>query len=179
MSQDRTDFVRIGTVTLTAYYERELKNSLPTVATEYSFADRQIHINSKAGNITITGVLDRIELLNKVDMNVRIIDYKTGRARSRNEIEGKTARADADYKRQLIFYQLLTDIDRNFPYRVKETALAFIDDDHRFTKEIFVISPDEVTQLTLLIEQVYQRMLDLDFHHIDNPQRPPCEYCHL
>jgi len=38
---------------------------------------------------------------------LNVIDYKTGRPKSRNEIEGNTKNSNGDYKRQLVFYNLL------------------------------------------------------------------------
>lgn len=157
--------------------KKNLKSVTPTVAVEYSFAPHHVTVPSEYGPIQITGILDKLELLDPQANTVRVIDYKTGRARSRNEIEGKTAAADEDYKRQLIFYQLLAEMDPQFPYKVKETALAFVDDAGRFPIEAFTISKEEVNDLKQLIQEVYGQMLQLQFPHHEDPNRPPCEFC--
>lgn len=173
------DFYRTGTGVLTSYYEQHLQGVTPTVAVEYSFANHHVTLPTPAGEVQLTGVLDKLELIDAADRAVRVIDYKTGRARSRNEIEGKTASADEDYKRQLIFYQLLAELDPHFPYKVVETGLAFVDDDGRFPIETFTITREETEDLKGLIQEVYSQMLNLEFPHIDDPKRPPCEFCNL
>lgn len=180
MSQTEfADFLRIGTQTLTNYYEKNLKTVSPTVAVEYSFDHHHVTIPSEQGDIWITGRLDKLELIDPQTNAIRIIDYKTGRARSRNEIEGKTVKADEDYIRQLRFYQLLADTDKQFPYKSVETGLAFVDDDGRFPIETFTITKEEVEDLRELIKQVYAQMLDLQFPHHEDPNRPPCEFCDI
>ncbi len=173
------DFWRIGKQVLTAYYEKHLRAVVPTVAVEYNFQSHHVVLPSPKGDIYLTGILDKLELIDGPTNAVRVIDYKTGRARSRNEIEGKTARQDEDYKRQLIFYQLLGNLDKQFPFKIVETGLAFVDDDGRFPIEKFTISKEEVNDLKELIKQVYIQMLNLEFPHIEDPNRPPCEFCSL
>jgi DNA helicase-2/ATP-dependent DNA helicase PcrA len=172
-------FLKEGTFILTRYYERHLQAVTPTVAVEYSFAPHHVVIPNDGDPIAITGILDKLELVDPQNNEIRVIDYKTGRARSRNEIEGKTATADADYKRQLIFYQMLSELDQQFPYKVVETGLAFIDGDEKFPIEKFVITKEEVEDLKQLIREVRKQMLDLEFPHIEDPKRPPCEFCDL
>ncbi len=172
-------FLRKGTTVLTHYFETHLRSVNPTVDVEYGFDTHHIVIPSPEGDINITGKLDKLELIDGPSKTVRIIDYKTGRARSRNEIEGKTVSADEDYKRQLIFYQMLCELDKQFPYKVKETGLAFVDDDERFTTEIFEITKEETKDLKELIKTIYAQMLSLEFPHIEDPNRPPCDFCDI
>lgn len=176
---EQEDFLRVGTKVLNSYYDKQLARVTPTVAVEYSFAPHHVTLPSPQGEIVLTGIVDKLELINPKTNSVRAIDFKTGRVRSRNEIEGKTATADEDYKRQLVFYQMLSELDRQFPYRMVETALAFVDDDCRFTVEKFTISREEVESLKDLIRNVYAEMLKLEFPHFDDPKRPACDFCSL
>lgn len=178
-AKELADFDKLGRSVLTKYYEKNLRAVTPTVAVEYSFDPHHVTIDSPDGPIFISGRLDKVELLDPSSNSVRVIDYKTGRARSRNEIEGKTASADEDYKRQLIFYQLLANTDRQFPYKVSETGLAFVDDNCRFPTELFTITKDEVNDLKQLIQNIYKQILSLEFPHFEDPKRPPCEFCNL
>lgn len=174
-----SDLSRKGIKVLTKYYEEVLPTTAPFVEIEYNLDSHHITLPSPDGDIWITGRIDKIEVVDPEAKTYRIIDYKTGRARSRNEIEGKSAKADQDYLRQLIFYQLLTDVDRQFPYRVVETGLAFVDRDLKFSTEKFVITKQQTAELKELIQQKYSEMLSLNFPHFENPNRPPCEFCHL
>lgn len=175
---DLRGFTLKGHKVLTSYYERHLRTVTPTVAVEYSFDSHHVTQKTAHGDIWLTGRLDKLELLDPTDNSVRVIDYKTGRAKTRNEIEGKTADADGNYKRQLVFYQLLADADKQFIYKVRETGLAFVDDDQRFNVEKFTISQDEVEDLRRLIDQVFGQMLNLEFPHVENPKRQ-CEFCDI
>lgn len=172
-------YLNLGTKVLTAYYEQNLRAVAPTVAVEYSFDPHHVTIENGENPILITGRLDKIELIEASSNSVRVIDYKTGKSKSRNEIEGKTAREDEDYKRQLIFYQLLAETDKQFPYKVTETGLAFVDDKCKFNREIFKISKDEVADLRDLIKVKYEEMLALEFPHYADPNRPKCEFCEI
>lgn len=176
---DFAAFLREGRATLTAYFEHHLRTVVPTVAVEYSFDDHHVTIPSTKGDIWITGRLDKLELLDVQTKSVRVIDYKTGRARTRNEILGLTAKQDEDYIRQLRFYQLLAQSDKQFPYKVTQTGLAFVDKEQKFSIESFTISKAEVEDLRQLIVDAYGQMQNLEFSHIEDPNREPCELCSI
>ena len=134
------------------------------VFTEKSFGTSltsQIHLD----DIALTGKADRIDLLNKKENSVKFIDYKTGKPKSRNEIEGNTQNSNGDYKRQLVFYKLLSELDKSFSYTVTETEIDFIEPDAKgdFHHEKFSISPPEVSDLKKLITYSVKSIHSLDF----------------
>jgi DNA helicase-2/ATP-dependent DNA helicase PcrA len=59
--------------------------------------------------IPLTGKIDRIDYDNSGKV-LRVVDYKTGKSKSRNEVEGKTKSGTGNYKRQLVFYALLLEL---------------------------------------------------------------------
>lgn len=65
---------------------------------ESEVAINGIYIND---NIFINGKIDMIAPINSNAFNV--YDFKTGKPKSRNEIEGLTKSSSGNYKRQLIF----------------------------------------------------------------------------
>ncbi|TSC67752.1 MAG: Uncharacterized protein CEO19_80, partial [Parcubacteria group bacterium Gr01-1014_73] len=77
--------------------ERELKGYLSrsdfprTIWNEYKIAGIPVKI-SAGREIILNGKLDKVELL--PDGSVNVVDYKTGRPKSRNEIEGKIKGGD-------------------------------------------------------------------------------------
>lgn len=159
--RERETFAHLGHTVLNQYLEK-VDASLPApLAVEYSFGPHQVLLNQ---SVPITGKLDAIEPIAGSN-KVRVIDYKTGSVRSRNEIEGKTESSDGDYKRQLVFYSLLAESDPSFPYTIGEVELRFIDDDCKFTTETFVITPEERRELASLIESIYGEITALNFHH--------------
>ena len=106
-----------------------------------------------------------IDLTNKKEKHVRFVDYKTGQPRTRNDIEGNTKSSNGDYKRQLVFYQLLADLDHSFDYKVTETELQFIEADkgNRFHSERFNITPAEVNDLKKVIREAMASIRSLNF----------------
>jgi DNA helicase-2/ATP-dependent DNA helicase PcrA len=154
-------YEKLGIEVLSGYYETKANDWIAPLATEYSFSPHNVLLD---GEIPITGKFDKVEPIKRSKL-VRVVDYKTGRAKSRNEIEGKTASADADYKRQLVFYAVLAEADPFFPYTIGEAALTFLDDHKRYTTEVFEISKQEKEELKELIRAVRSEMLLLHFDH--------------
>jgi DNA helicase-2/ATP-dependent DNA helicase PcrA len=101
---------------------------------------------------------------------VRVIDYKTGKPKSRNEIEGLTESAKntpggGGYKRQLIFYKLLLDHWQDGRYRMREGVLDFIEptEGGSYRQESFEILRDEVDALAGDIRRVAADIQTLAF----------------
>ncbi len=133
----------------------------------------------------INGKLDRIEFFEDgvpADSTalelVRVIDYKTGKPKSRNEIEGNTKSADGNYKRQLVFYKLL--LDKEGKRDMKDGVIQFIEPDDRGTmhREEFAVTPGEVKVLEKLVMDVAREILDLSFWE-KGCHDPDCKYCEL
>ena len=161
---DFKDRLAHGKKVLTAYYDHYEKEFTACLFTEKSFGTSltsQIHLD----DIALTGKVDRIETTNEKEKHVRVIDYKTGKPKTRNEIEGNTKNSDGDYKRQLTFYQLLSELDKSFLYEVKETQIDFIEPDaqNNFHRENFIISDKDVTELKKLIKDSVSQIRDLNF----------------
>ncbi len=141
--------------------------------------------------IPLGGKIDKIEMVsenseqetgnNGGGRKVRVVDYKTGNPKSRGEIEGKTAQSNGDYKRQLVFYKLLADLDKTFKLTVSEAELDFVEPDRttgKFKKEIFIISGTEVEELKKVIQRVWKDILNLKFPRTTDVKKhcPRCEW---
>jgi DNA helicase-2/ATP-dependent DNA helicase PcrA len=130
-------------------------------------------------DIPLIGRIDRIDWIDKKDRTVRVVDYKTGRSRSVNEIEGKTKSAGLSerelslpesirgpYKRQLVFYKLLCDLDQSFTPNVAEGVFDFVQPDDitgKFTQRSIDITPEDVGHLKNLIREVMAEIRSLKF----------------
>lgn len=129
--------------------------------------------------IPLGGKIDKIEDLD--GKFARVIDYKTGAAKSRSEIEGKTGKSNGDYKRQLVFYKLLADLDQTFKLTVSEAELDFVEPDRstgKFKKERFTITEAEVEELKKVIKAVWKDILDLKFPRTTDVKKhcPRCQW---
>lgn len=130
-------------------------------------------------DIHLTGRIDRIDWIDKKNRTVRVIDYKTGRSRSLNDIEGKTKSANLSeremllpesirgpYKRQLVFYKLLCDLDQTLNLNVIEGVFDFVQPDDKtgkFTQRSIQISAEEVGLLKNAIRDVMKEIRSLSF----------------
>ncbi|TSC93227.1 MAG: DNA helicase II / ATP-dependent DNA helicase PcrA [Candidatus Berkelbacteria bacterium Licking1014_7] len=142
--------------------------------TEFNFRPH----NVRFGSIPLTGKIDKIEWLDKRKNLVRVIDYKTGQAKSRNEIMGLTKKRDRNYLLQLQFYWLLGELDHRFftKWKIGETAIEFLDENYRFAKHIFSFDKNEMKDFKKQIIDVWQNIQALKFDHRETPGKP-CQWC--
>lgn len=134
--------------------------------------ENELHVRGVLldGDVLLTGKIDRLDCLSDRCTDVRVIDYKTGRPRSRNEIEGLTKSArtqpgSGGYKRQLVFYKLLLDRWQNGRYHMREGVLDFIEptDGGTYRSEAFTIGHDETDALADEIRRIAQEIRTLAF----------------
>jgi DNA helicase II / ATP-dependent DNA helicase PcrA len=129
-------------------------------------------------DIHLTGRIDRVDWLDKEKRLVKVIDYKTGKAKSDNYIEGKIVSAGLSereqqlpesirgpYKRQLLFYKLLTDLDESFIPMVTEGEFDFVEPNSRgkLIKRSFLLKKEDVDELKELISEVMKEIRELKF----------------
>lgn len=122
------------------------------------------------GDIRLTGKVDKLECLDERCGEVRVVDYKTGKPKSRNEIEGLTKSAQdtpggGGYKRQLVFYKLLLDRFMEGKYRMREAMLDFIEpnDSGTYKREVFTVSDADARALEVEVRRVIGEITELAF----------------
>ena len=144
-----------GRPVLTDYYQHYQNDFNGHCFTEHDFK----FYNARLGDIPLTGKIDKIELLD--GKNVNVVDFKTGKPDSKY----KELSQEGDYFRQLVFYKLLCQHSVGFPYHVQSGTIDFIEKDNRgnFKKIDFQITDDHVAQLSKLITDTYQKILNLEF----------------
>ena len=128
------------------------------------------------GAVPLTGKLDRLDM--KIDGSILVIDYKTGKARSENDIKGLTKNSTGDYYRQLIFYKLLLKKDGR--YTMSEAALHFVEPNEKgdIITRRFTISDAEVEALEAELVSAAQAIADGSaFAAACDPAA--CDYCDL
>lgn len=189
---DQQTVLERGTKALTGYYNQYKKTFVPPLVNELSI--RGVLLDSKNSRfvppLRLVGQIDKIELLeeNGDKKMVRVVDYKTGRPRTRNEILGKTRGSDGNYWRQLVFYKLLLDRWDNGKYQVAEGELDFLEPapmlgsgkpaSGKYRREIFAVTSEDTVALAVTIRQVASEILSLDF--LDRGcHKPDCQFCTL
>lgn len=151
-TQEYTRLHEKGFATLMAY-TAHLATQLPMITKE----EFKIRAHLPTGipelpELVLTGNIDRIDI-GEDGKAFRVVDYKTGKAKSRNVIEGKTKDADGGYKRQLVFYALLLSLYEDERYRCREGVLSFVEPDGKgnIKEEQFTVTDDEIAELKAAI----------------------------
>ncbi|MCA9357487.1 ATP-dependent helicase [Candidatus Nomurabacteria bacterium] len=129
--------------------------------------------------LILTGKLDRID----IDENgkaVRVVDYKTGKPKSRNVIEGNTKDSDGGYKRQLVFYALLLSLYDDDRYQCREGVLSFVEPDAKgvIKEESFVVTDEEIAELKVSIIEATREIISGQFLN-QTCDDSKSDYCHL
>lgn len=128
--------------------------------------------------IRLTGAIDKIEILDDAG-HVNVVDYKTGKPKTRGEIEGSTQASNGDIKRQLTFYNLLLDLYKEGEKFIMVSGdIDFVEPDEkgRYKKEHFEIVPEDITELRAVITKTAEEILSLSFWNsfCDDAE---CEFC--
>ena len=168
-----------GLTALMAYLP-QLKNSLGhSVRTEY-----HIRATLETGivdfpEVTLKGNFDRLDF-SEDGRAIRVVDYKTGKAKTKGQIEGKTKGSDGRYKRQLVFYALLLSLQKDQNFHCKLGQLAFVEPDKKgiLREEEFMITETEINDLKKAIIEATKAVITGSCLEI--PCDPKvCEHCHL
>ena len=131
------------------------------------------------GDIPLTGRIDRFDWIDAEKKLVRVVDYKTGGVKTVGDIEGTTVAAQlsereqqlppsirGQYKRQLLFYKLLTDLDPSFTATVTTGTFEFIEpqkESGTFVTRQFELHEQDVAYLATLITEVMKEIRELRF----------------
>ncbi len=168
----KEDYRVRGVAALKGYYDTYEKTWTHPILPEFPIKGIEL-----TPDILLTGVIDKLELLDALN-HVAVTDYKTGKTKSRNEIEGKTRAADVGYYRQLVFYNLL--LNKSGKYKMQEGIIDFVEpsESGKYKKEVFEIGPAEVADLEVLIKDTADKILNLAFWN-DTCGEPDCEWCGL
>jgi DNA helicase II / ATP-dependent DNA helicase PcrA len=130
------------------------------------------------GDIRLTGQIDRVDLVDPEQHIVQVIDYKTGRSRTINEIEGKVGTTEYSerelqlpesirgwYKRQLVFYKLLLELDKSFTGKIIHGTFEYVEpeDSGKYVTRDIILDDEAVRELKNLIQQVITEIRELKF----------------
>ncbi|PCI90136.1 hypothetical protein COB18_01730 [Candidatus Kaiserbacteria bacterium] len=129
--------------------------------------------------LRVRGELDKVEIHSD---GVTVIDYKTGKPKSRNHLLGNTKAKDSgNYFRQLVFYKMLLDLDGRFV--MKRGAIDFIQpkDNGKYIFEEFDITGADVDVLIKEIQKISTEILTMSFweERCADHKKGDCEYCAL
>ena len=158
---DFQESLKKGERTLGGYYRQYAKKWPDHIINEFNIRGILLTVGIK-----LNGKIDKLEL-SRNNNEVRVVDYKTGKPKTRNHILGLTkGEGSGDYYRQLVFYKLLLD---NFgpigKYQVISGVIDFIEPDEkgRYHQEEFSVTEVEVDALRELISHAAANIMSLKF----------------
>lgn len=169
--------LKIGNEVLQKYYEENSNKTLSILGLEKKFGGFKNPIVLE-NNYLIAGRIDRLDWLDKKTKQVKVIDYKTGKQKTVNEIDGKVGLQDCSprelelpenirghYKRQLLFYKLLIENDKNLDLTVTHGEFEFVEpkDNGKLVTRLFELKNEDVEALKKLIIQVLDEIKNLEF----------------
>ena len=163
--QEFQDLLKHGQKILDQYYFHYQNETVEPLLIERFFGSGKNKV--VLDDISLTGRVDRIDWLNQQKKLVKVVDYKTGKVKSKNEIEGRVGKLSereqdlpesirGSYKRQLLFYKLLTQLDRTFPYEVVEGEFDFVQPNAsgKLVRRNFQLINEDVQDLKNLIKTI-------------------------
>lgn len=175
------EYVRLherGLNALLVYVEQLKKEASSLSRTEYHLEATLMTGVPSYPELKLNGNLDRVDF--KDGKVVKVIDYKTGKPKTRNHIEGKTASSDGDYKRQLVFYALLLSLQKDQNLHATRGVLSFVEPDtHGVVKEeTFEITAGEIDELKQSLCKVVEEIVSGEaLTSACDPEK--CRYCDL
>ncbi len=171
--KQREDLLAFGKITLPDYFEQRLHAStafLYAIEREYRarLSDSQI-----PSGIPLKGKIDRIDLPSATSALATVIDYKAGKPKGESEIrggieEGSVSRGQGgSHFRQLTFYALL--LEHADPLlKPQSFVLDYIGErGEEPLQRAFTVSDSEKESLRILIGDVWQKIVNLDFTPIN------------
>jgi DNA helicase II / ATP-dependent DNA helicase PcrA len=158
-------------------YLAEKQSEFPKIlATEEGFGWKRGPI--LLGDIRLSGKIDRIDIQDESGHVLNIVDYKTGKQKSVNQIEGKVGLAEMSerernlpeairgaMKRQLLFYKLLLSHDPLYKlWTVGTATFEFVESDKgKLVERTFELSNSDVKLLENLITEVMTEIRSQQF----------------
>jgi len=163
-------------------YQQKLKEALlPGLTTRTEFGVKATLSTGIVDfpEVLLTGNFDRIDS-GSDGMALRVVDYKTGKPKTRGEIEGTTKTSNGNYKRQLVFYALLLSLQSDERLKTSTTVLSFVEPDQKgvIHEESFSITHEEIAELKAEIIEATRSVVTGECLSV------PCDpevtdFCHL
>ena len=172
-SKDLKTYQERGKEALSGWYDTYSDRWATDTLSE--FAIRGVEL---APDVVLTGKLDKLEFLS--DREVNVVDYKTGKPKTRNFILGNTKDSEGSIWRQLVFYKLLLELFKDGYYEMAAGHIDFLEPDPKggYHKESFTVSSDDVEDLKETIKKMADEVFSLSFWD-KRCDKKDCEYCAL
>ncbi|MCA9372734.1 ATP-dependent helicase [Candidatus Woesebacteria bacterium] len=176
---ERAARLKQGKQILDQFYDQtiEQKANVLSVETFFGYGQHPTYLE----DIHLTGRIDRIDQNQDAGakkQTVTVVDYKTGKPKSRNVILGVSGTTDYSqrelalpktirgvYQRQLVFYKLLTELSPGFRPEATSGVFEFVEPNasQKIVAHQFELEKDAVEDLKKLILEVMAEIKQLAF----------------
>jgi DNA helicase-2/ATP-dependent DNA helicase PcrA len=177
LSKDEYDESKAkGEKSLDGYFDEHSEEWSGESIPELSIAG--VHLTMPNNEILLLrGQIDRLDIFGS---SVRVVDYKTGGIKSRNDILGETKTSQGAIKRQLNFYRMLLDLYEDGRYRMTEGKIDFIEPtkDGLYKSELFEITDADRVEVEALVLEKAMEIYTVSFWN-KTCEDPKCEFCSL
>jgi len=177
LSQDEYDeSCTKGEKSLGGYFDEHKEEWTGESIPELSIAGVHLTMLNKE-TLLLRGQIDRMDIDGS---SVRVVDYKTGSIKSRNDILGETKTSQGAIKRQLDFYRLLLDLYEDGRYRMTQGSIEFVEPTKEgiYKSELFEITDSDRVEVEALVLEIAMEIYTVSFWNkmCDDPK---CEFCYL
>ncbi len=124
--------------------------------------------------VIISGKIDLAEVVG--ERRFVVTDYKTGKPKTRNEIEGKTKTSTGDIKRQLLFYKLLLSLHDGIDMETGVIEFLEPGENGKYVREEFQMADEGLDDIKETIKRVSDEVISLKFWNSTCTEKD-CEYC--
>lgn len=180
--KDYKEYFEKGKKALTGFYENIFVNFPESIQSEVNIKGVKI-----SEILTLGG---RIDMLEKTGGRFiaasgeprlwRVHDFKTGKPKSRNDINGSKPESRNNYLRQLVFYKLMLEKYKPGIIKVQSGTIDFVEPDSKgkYRTENFELTSENVDDLLNLLKSVADQIYNLTFWD-DFCGDKRCEWCVL
>jgi len=163
-------------------YFYENKFFPPVAATEMNFSSKKIKL---FGEIPITGKIDKVEFLENEKNLVKIIDFKTSKPKSKNDIMGNNQSQKNNFRagsmfRQLLFYKILLEELPGLKFLPQKFCLNFLKPNSggKFVQIEFENSEMDCQELKEDLKNAHQNLQKLNFTKVEKENMEKiCKKC--
>jgi hypothetical protein len=171
--EDLLETIQKGEQLLRGYYANKINDISVKSINEANFKNLEIQI----AGIPITGKIDRIDFLTENQMEIKVLDYKTGNPdNSGSRISIKNL---GDYLLQLYFYKLLIENSGIYKGKVTQGQIEFIEPSKSsglYESKLITFEDSEVSRVVDLIKDTYEKIMALDFSEYNKDGYNKCDH---
>ena len=167
-TEEFKEIEKYGLSNLENYFSNYQETFSPNCLNEFNFRSHGVNL----GGIPITGVIDKIEFLDKE--RVRVSDYKTGNPDNKSSY----FKPGGDYHRQISFYKILSSNSPRFSWKMVSGEIDFIVASRKtgkFIRREVDLKEEDVENTKQEIKFMWEKISNFEFNKTEDLKN--CENC--